>query len=375
MTRPIVLTGGGTGGHIFPMQAIAEALHEAGIDYDDLRYVGSQRGQEQNLLGGGPIELTLLAGRGIRRSRAPRAGRDNIGALWGLSGAFLSALGDLRRWRPRAVVSVGGYAAAATSSAAVLLRRPLVLVDLDAAPGLTHRVLAKFAAVRCVALAPAGATSPRVLVTGAPVRRDVAEIDRSPQARVRAKASLSPPVDAGRWVVVVMTGSLGATRVNRAVLELARRWRDRTDITLVHVTGRRDFEMVVAQRPETAGLDYRIEAFAQMSTWWEVADLAICRAGATTIAELTVLSLPAVLVPLPGAPGDHQTRNSLALSTAGAAVVVPDAACTGDVLGRHVEEMLHPDVLAKMARASSLLAQPDAARSIARAVLSVEADS
>ncbi|MBW4029840.1 MAG: hypothetical protein HIU57_04070, partial [Acidobacteria bacterium] len=211
MTRPVVLTGGGTGGHIFPMQAIAEALRDAGLGDDDMRYVGSRRGQEATLLGGGPIDLTLLPGRGIRRSMTPRALRDNAAALVALAGAFVRALIEVRRWRPRAVVSVGGYAAAAVSTAAVVWRRPLVLVDLDATPSVTHRLLARFATVRCVAM---GAPGPRAVLTGAPVRRDVAHLDRSHEQRQRAKSRLSPPLDAARRVVVVMSGSLGATRVN-----------------------------------------------------------------------------------------------------------------------------------------------------------------
>ena len=349
------------------MQAIAESLHDAGVDYVDLRYVGSRRGQESTLLGGGTIPLTLLPGRGIRRSLSPRAIRDNFGALMGLASAMLRAMVLVRRWRPRVVVSVGGYAAAAVSTAAVLWRRPLVLVDLDATPSATHRILARFATVRCVAL---GTPSAHVVVTGAPVRHDLAELDRSPDERQRARARLSPPIEAHRHVVVVMTGSLGATRVNRAVIDLARRWSDRGDITLVHVTGRRDFDMVMSERPDVSGLDYRIIDFADMTMWWAVADLAICRAGATTIAEITVLSLPAILIPLPGAPGDHQGNNARTLSSAGAAAVVPDSACTGEMLARQADVMLAPDVWNEMSRSSSLLAQPNAAASIARVVLS-----
>jgi len=348
------------------MQAVADALREAGISDSEMRYVGSRRGQEATLLGGGPIELTLLPGRGLCRSLSRRALRDNAGAVVGLVRAFSRALIDVQRWRPRAVVSVGGYAAAAMSTAAVLWRRPLVLVDLDATAGLTHRLLARFATLRCVAI---GTPSERVRVTGAPVRRDIADIDRSIDERGRAKARLALPIDPDRRVVVVMTGSLGARRVNLAVVELATRWRDRTDITLVHVTGRRDFDEVTSRRPELTGLDYRVQAFGEMTTWWAVADLAICRAGATTIAELTVLSLPAILVPLPGAPGDHQGHNARALSSAGAAVIVPDSACTGAELDRQATAIMRPEVLREMSLASSLLAQPDAATAIARAVL------
>ena len=183
------------------MQAIAEALREAGIDDADMRFVGSRRGQEATLLGDGPIALKLLPGRGLRRSLAPRAVLDNIGALLGLARAVLQSLVIVRQWKPRVVVSVGGYAAAAMSTAAVMWRRPLVLVDLDVMPSVTHRLLSRFATVRCVAL---GTASAHVVVTGAPVRHDLAELDRSPDERQRAKARLSPPIDHERRVVVVM---------------------------------------------------------------------------------------------------------------------------------------------------------------------------
>ena len=370
MTRPVVLTGGGTGGHIFPMRAIAEALGELGVPPQDLRYVGSRRGQEKALLGGGPIALTLLPGRGIRRSLAPAAIGANLVALGALAGAMARALYDVGRWRPRVVVSVGGYAAAAVASAAVIWRRPLVLIDLDATASVTHRILARFARVRCVAL---GDPSPGVVVTGAPVRQDLRTIDRSPEERQRAKARLTPPIDPARRVVVVMTGSLGATRVNRAVVELAQRWRDRDDVALVHVTGRRDYQWVLDARATAGALDYRVVEFAEMSTWWAVADLAICRAGAMTVAELTVVGVPAILVPLPGAPGDHQGHNAHTLAKLGAAVVVSDADCDASRLERELSLLLDAERCSEMARASAALGRPDAARDIAQVVLGAEA--
>jgi UDP-N-acetylglucosamine--N-acetylmuramyl-(pentapeptide) pyrophosphoryl-undecaprenol N-acetylglucosamine transferase len=122
-----------------------------------------------------------------------------------------------------------------------------------------------------------------------------------------------------------MTGSLGATSVNRAVSALAHQWRDRTDVSLVHVTGRRDFADIAARAPENCELDYRVVDFADMSTLWRVADVAVCRAGAATVAELDALDIPAVVVPLPGAPGDHQMANAKALATTGRAIVIADA--------------------------------------------------
>ena len=372
MTRPVVLTGGGTGGHIFPMQAIAEALVAEGVAEADIRYVGSRRGQEANLLGGGPFALTLLPGRGLRRSLSLGALRDNASALLALAGALAQAVVLVGRWRPRVVISVGGYAAAAVCTATVLWRRPLVLVDLDATPSATHRALARFATTRCVALGHAGE---HVYVTGAPVRAHVRELDRAPTERRRAKLALLDPIEPERRVVVVMTGSLGATRVNQAVLELARLWRDREDRTLVHITGRRDFEIITSAPLEHGVLDYRVLDFADMGTWWAVADVAICRSGALTVAELTTLGLPAVLVPLPGAPGDHQTHNARALCEVGAAVMLRDEECNGETLARAVESILEPERCAEMSRSSLQLARPEAARDIARVALSLRGES
>ncbi len=370
MTRPIVITGGGTGGHIFPMTAIAEALQSLGETPDELRYVGSQRGQEGRLLGDGPIALTLLPGRGIRRSLHPRALAQNVGAVIGLVAGLLRAVVLVGRWRPRAVVSVGGYASFPVSAAAVLWRRPLVLVDLDATPPATHRLLQRFAALRCVAI---GTPSPRTVVTGAPVRDAVAAIDRSDVARQRVKASFEPPIEDDRTVIVVMTGSLGASSVNRSVLGVAGLWRERTDITIIHVTGRRDEAWVREQAPTTAGLDYRIVAFADMVPLWQVADVALCRAGATTTAELTAIGLGAILVPLPGAPGDHQGENARALARAGAAMVLPDNELTPEKLAATLSFALQEPLHTDMAQSAKSLGKPDAARAIALSVREVAA--
>ena len=368
MNRPVVVTGGGTGGHIFPMQAIAEALMERGVASADLRYVGSTRGQEGRLLGGGPIALTLLPGRGLRRSLSPQAWRQNLGAITGLVRAATTGVLLVGRWRPRAVVSVGGYASFAVSLGAVLWRRPLILVDLDAHAPLTHRLLRRWASRRCVAF---GTSDARTVVTGAPVRADIAAIDRSSEARTRAKLTLNPPIAPERRVVVVMTGSLGSRRVNELVVSLAGLWAERSDITLVHVTGRRDEAWVREKAPTTNGLDYRIIAFADMTLWWAIADVAVCRAGATTVAELSTLGIAALLVPLPGAPGDHQGANAQALATAGGAMVFPESSLTPTKLAAALTLVLDPEQQLRMEIAARSLSKRDAALAIADATLEV----
>jgi UDP-N-acetylglucosamine--N-acetylmuramyl-(pentapeptide) pyrophosphoryl-undecaprenol N-acetylglucosamine transferase len=364
MPGPIVITGGGTGGHVFPMQAVADALVARGVAPADLRFVGSRRGQESTLLASGDISLTLLPGRGVRRSFAPDAIVDNVGAVLALLGAVALAVANVRRWRPSVVVSLGGYASFATSLAAVLWRRPLVLVELDAEPGAAQRLLARFARTRCTAFP---SSDPKAVLTGTPLRADVVAVARTPAAQRAARATAVPPIDEQRRVVVVMTGSLGSTTVNRAVLDLARRWSKRTDRTVLHVSGRRDFEMVQRDAPATDGLDYRIVEFADMTQLWALCDVAICRAGASTLAELTTLSIPSVLVPLPRM-GDHQTKNALVVVEAGGAKLVLDHECTGAKLELTLDAVMEPDTLASMARNAGTLGRMDAAAAIASVV-------
>jgi UDP-N-acetylglucosamine:LPS N-acetylglucosamine transferase len=346
------------------MRAVADALRARGVAASDLRFVGSRRGQESTLLASSDVALTLLPGRGLRRSFAPEALLDNIAAVAALLGAVALAIVQVRRWRPSVVVSLGGYASFATSLAAVLWRRPLVLIELDAEPGAAQRILARFARARCTAFPSPDA---KAVVTGTPLRADIVAVSRTPAAQQLARSSAVPPIAEGRRVVVVMTGSLGSTTVNRAVLDLARRWSHRTDRTLIHVSGRRDFESVQRDAPSTDGLDYRIVEFADMTELWALCDVAICRAGASTLAELTTLSIPSIIVPLPRM-GDHQTKNALVVVEAGGAKLVLDQECTGAKLESTLETVMDPATLASMARLAGTLGRTGAAAAIATVV-------
>lgn len=368
MPGPVVITGGGTGGHVFPMQAVAEALLTRGLRTEDLRYVGSRRGQEAVLLATSSVALTLLPGRGLRRSWRAKDLIVNLSASVGLVVGLLIALRRVRSWRPSVVVSVGGYAAFATSFAAVCWRVPLVLVEFDATPGAVHRFLGRFAVKRCCAFPSSGAN---VVVTGAPLRESIESVDRSTDARDAAKGHFAPPIDRDRLVVVVMTGSLGSGRVNSAVHELAQLWATRLDRCLIHVTGRRDYLEYLALKPASEGLDYRVVAFAEMAELWTVADVAICRAGAVTVAELTALAIPSILVPLPRAPHDHQTKNAQQVANAGGAVLVRDGDCTGEALASTLDTVMTSATLAAMSTGAGTLARRGAADAIAGVIVDV----
>jgi UDP-N-acetylglucosamine:LPS N-acetylglucosamine transferase len=350
------------------MVAVADQLRALGVDATDLRFVGSRRGQESSLLATGDVALTLLPGRGFRRSWGLGAFAENVGAAGSLGAALVIALAKVRRWRPSVVVSMGGYASFATSLAAVLWRRPLVLVELDAEPGAAQRLFTRFARARCCAFPT---DDPKAEVTGTPLRESIVEVDRTPDSMASARERAVPPIEVARTVIVVMTGSLGSTKVNHAVSDLARRWSHRRDRTIIHVAGRRDLDQVRHDAPTTDGLDYRIVEFGDMTELWAICDVAICRAGASTVAELTTLKIPSVLVPLPHAPGDHQMKNALAVVEAGGARLVLDAECSGARLDDVVESIATPATLASMGEAAGTLGRRDAAQRIAGVIARV----
>jgi UDP-N-acetylglucosamine:LPS N-acetylglucosamine transferase len=350
------------------MLAVAEQLELLGVSPSRLRFVGSRRGQEVALLAGGPIALTLLPGRGIRRSFAWPSFKSNVAAVLGLVTALVIAFFKVARWRPSAVVSVGGYASFATSFAAVLWRCPLVMVEFDSVPGAAQRVLSRFAVRRCTAF---DVDDPRAITTGAPLREAILAVERSDDARRAARRVQTPPIDDRRMVVVVMTGSLGSHRVNTAVSELAGLWSQRHDRTVIHVTGRRDFAEVQAQRRTSGELDYRVVEFGDMTRLWALCDVAVCRSGAITLSELTALGIASVLVPLPGAPDDHQTKNAQTVVAVGGARLIRDADCDGRTLAAALDDIMEPSRLAAMSAAASSLGRRDAARAIAQVVLEV----
>lgn len=359
-----VIAGGGTGGHVVPAIAIGQALAGRGHPAGTIHFVGSSRGLEARMVPAAGFEVTLLPGRGIAR----RLSRENVGAVFGLLRAFGRAVVLMRRWRPSVAVAVGGYASAAAALAAVLWRVPLVVAEQNAVPGLANRLAGRFAAACAVSFD--GTPLPRAVVTGNPVRPEIVMADTSPAGRAAARAALGLPADA--VVVAVAGGSLGARRINTAVLELARRWSDRSGTCIYHVVGRRDFEEMSSgcPAPVPGGMDYRqIEFEDRMDLLLTAADVAVQRAGASTVAELTVIGLPSILVPLPGAPGDHQTQNARRLADAGAAVMVADAELDADRLEEELDRLVGDRAdRDRMSAAARLLGRPDAAERVATLV-------
>ena len=349
-----VITGGGTGGHVYPALALADALVARGHPRETVRFVGARRGLEARVVPEAGYAIDLLPGRGLQR----RVTAANLRAGWDTLTAFARARSIVRQSRPAVVVGVGGYASLPTLVAARLQRIPAVVHEQNAAPGLANRVAVRMGARAAVSLP--GTPLRGAVLTGNPVREEIAAVRRDP--------------DPARPLVTVFGGSLGAGRLNDAALGLYERWRDRTDVGVHHVTGPRNHEVcaarLAASRRPSDTLDYELVGYEDhMERLYARTTLAVCRAGAITVAELAAAGVPSVLVPLPGAPGDHQTRNADALVGAGAAVVVPDAECDATRLDAELRGLLaDPARLAAMSANGRTLGRPDAAARLADVV-------
>ena len=358
--RFAVIAGGGTAGHVHPGIAVARALVERGHPASDVLYVGSDRGIEHELVPPAGFELVTLPGKGIPRSVSLAALRA-VGAL--LHGV-VSGLRLLGRERPRVVLSLGGFAAVPCAMAAWIRRIPVVVHEQNAVPGAANRLIGRWA--RAAAVSFPDTPLPRATVTGNPVRPEMVRVDR---IHDRAAARRALGVGPDQLMVVVTGGSLGALRLNRATIAAATALSERADLTVYHVVGARDWDLLAPDRQRIDGpIDYRAIRYEDdMPTVFAAADVVVSRAGASTTAEIAVVGVPAILVPLPGAPGDHQTANASALVAAGGAIMVPDDRFDGPALVSAIDSLCaDSDRLRRMSDAARTVGRADAADHVAR---------
>jgi UDP-N-acetylglucosamine--N-acetylmuramyl-(pentapeptide) pyrophosphoryl-undecaprenol N-acetylglucosamine transferase len=267
---------------------------------------------------------------------------------------------------------MGGYASAPLLLGARLAGLPSLIHESGATPGKANLLAARL--TRNIATAFPGAVSSfpadrTIRVTGMPLAAEFATFDRD-ALRDPSRAALGLPADA--FVLFVMGGSQGATRLTTAAIDLGRRWRDRSDLHILLKVGARAAEDIAPLLRDAGaeGVVHPVAYLDRMDSAYAAADVALCRAGAGTVAELAVTGLPAVLVPYPFATGDHQRENAADLVAADSAIVVPDAEADADRLGPIIEELAADQTrLARMAAGARSVGRPDAADELARWVL------
>ncbi|MDZ7677130.1 MAG: UDP-N-acetylglucosamine--N-acetylmuramyl-(pentapeptide) pyrophosphoryl-undecaprenol N-acetylglucosamine transferase [Acidimicrobiales bacterium] len=361
-----MIAGGGTAGHVIPGLSVAAELVRRGHSPDSIHFLGSARGVEVEMVPEAGFAVSVLPGRGLNSRRLDLA---NLVAVVGLVRATLAGIGIVRRHRPAVVLSLGGYAAVAGIIGAAVWRVPVVVTEQNARGSLANRLAGRFA--KTCAVPFEGTDLPRAVVTGNPVRPEIveaADAAADPTRRSAIRRELGVPE--GSTLIAVMSGSLGARSVNRAAIAMVERLADRGDLVVHHVVGRRDWQSEHAPAPvlgAEAAIDHRsFEYESRADRLLAAADLFIGRAGGSTVAELAVVGVPSILVPLPIAPRDAQFHNAEALVQAGAAIRITDAECTGERLVELVEELLDdPATLPAMAASARQVGHADAAGRVA----------
>jgi UDP-N-acetylglucosamine--N-acetylmuramyl-(pentapeptide) pyrophosphoryl-undecaprenol N-acetylglucosamine transferase len=361
MTRVALVMAGGTGGHVFPALATARVLQKRGYD---IVWLGTQRGIESRLVPAAGIPVEWLSVSGLRGKGFATL----LVAPVRLAVALFQALRAVRKHRPSVVLGAGGFASGPGGVAAWLLRRPLVVHEQNAVAGLTNRVLARLADRVLEGFPGSFGRGVRAEHVGNPVRPEIAAVP-PPERRY--------PTREGRARLLVFGGSQGAARLNAvvpaALAELPRELRP----DVIHQTGRNGFDETVAAY-QSRGIEADVRPFIDdMAGAYGWADMAVCRSGALTVAELAAAGVPAVLVPFPAAVDDHQTRNAEHVVRAGAAVLLPERELTPVSLAATLRELLEAGRprLAKMAAAARGTAITDADERLADACIAAAGDA
>lgn len=346
----VILTTGGTGGHIFPALAVAQAVRQRHPDCR-LLFVGGQ-GPEKGLAEKAGLEFASLPVKGVLGR-----GLKGVAAMLGLSLSVVRAVGLLRRFKPQAVAGFGGFAGFCPVMAAWLTRTPCLIHEQNSVPGQANRILGRFARRVCISFEQSAEYFPqgKTMRTGNPVRTDITHSAERRWNRQNTRRLL------------ILGGSQGARALNDAVIAALPKLLA-AKVEIIHQAGAADLERT-RQEYRQAGADPDmvrgfVDDMAELYAW---ADLAVCRAGASTVFELAAAGLPAIFVPFPFATHDHQTTNAQNMVGAGAARLLPQAKLTPQRLSAQVLELFSDrQILRAMGEAARNRAMPDAALTIAK---------
>ena len=355
----VLIAGGGTGGHLYPGIALAREFERL-VPESRVLFVGTAKGLEARIIPQEGYELRTikiggLMGKGIMKG---------LLTLLGIPYSLYQSFQLLREVRPALVIGVGGYASGPVVFMAWLLRLPRVLVEPNAHPGWTNRILAPLAHRIFVAFEETRGKlggAAKVQVSGNPVRREIGECPSRSQRK--------PPT----WTLLIMGGSQGAHTINKAVVAaLGLLAPMKNELRIIHQTGDRDYGWV-REAYDQHGFTATVTPYlSNISEAYAESDLAISRSGATTVAELAACGRPSILIPFPHAAHGHQEANARVLEKAGAAQVIRDSDLTGAGLASKVQTLLSdPQGLHEMARQSRSLGRPNAATEIVKGCLEI----
>jgi UDP-N-acetylglucosamine--N-acetylmuramyl-(pentapeptide) pyrophosphoryl-undecaprenol N-acetylglucosamine transferase len=348
----VLIAGGGTGGHLFPGIALAEEVTTRHPN-NEVVFAGTERGLEARVVPQAGYPLETIQAQGLK-------GKGLVGLLKGLLAlplAFIQSFRILLRHKPDVVVGVGGYASGPVVLAAWLMGIPTAVQEQNALPGFTNKVLGKVVKVVFTSFPEAAHFFPaqKVHLIGNPIRRKLMD------------NYLRSSVAHDGFNVLVFGGSLGAKALNARMIEALDSLTDLKDqLSFVHQTGKKDVE-AVREGYRSRGFRAQVSEFIEdMSAAYAGAELVVCRAGATTLAELAVCKKASILVPFPHATDNHQEVNAMSLVNVGAAVMLRESELTGPRLAEQIRELkAHPERRRQMEKRAGLLGRPEASKELA----------
>ena len=347
----VVIVAGGTGGHIYPGLAVAEALKEKRAE---ILFIGGQRGLEGKLISREGFEIKFIHARGFIR----RFSLEPMLALYETFLGFIQSLSILRFFKPDIVLSTGGYVSLPVILAARFAQVPIIIHEQNIIPGLTNRLAGRWAKRITLAWAETSKYFPKdkVAVTGNPIRKKILEIGRK--------------LDPDKKTVLILGGSQGARRINQAAIEMLPIL-NKGNVKVIHLTGERDYSWV-SERVRSVQNYEAIPYLFDPSLALASANLVVSRAGATIISEILAKGIPSILIPFPYAAEGHQEKNAKLLERAGAAVVVKDSELSGERLAREVNRLLSDEEgLKKMSEVSRHLGKPEATQKLVQVLYEV----
>lgn len=345
----IIIAGGGTGGHLFPGIAIAREFQKRDPNIKIL-FVGTRKGIESEVLPKEKLQLKTILSSGLKG----RLSWHTFIALGEIPIALVQSFWILVNFRPNLVLGVGGYVTGPFVLMARFLRIPAVIQEQNLIPGITNRILGRIANKIFIAFEKSKKYFPenKVEVTGNPVREEYYE------SKIKTKES--------RFNVLIFGGSRGAGTINHAMAQaLDFLSEDKGSLHFIHQTGQEQFQTILAEY-RAKNMSMEVSSFIfNMADFFQRSNLVICRAGATTIAELTACGKAAILIPFPYAANNHQQLNAELLVEEGAAIMIKDSELTGKKLAELIKELMrHPERINKMERASARLAKKEAGKKI-----------
>jgi len=366
----LVVTGGGTGGHIYPALAVAEVMK--GLpDVEAVTYVGKTGGLESELVPQNGIDFEGISFYGMPRGKSPLLPFKLL--AWGLKlrEARENAHQILKRLQPDVVFGTGGYVSAPVLMAAHSLKIPYVVHEPDAKPGLVNQLMSKNAAVITTSFSEGAESlkqkpSQQVIVTGNPIRGNIGKFNK---AEALKHLGISWPES--QKVLLITGGSQGARKINQAVVQVLPKLLNESGFAVAHLTGKKLYdETLEALDRQDSSLkthpNYWVQPYSgEMAALLALADMAVCRAGSLSLSEMAVCGVPTLLVPYPFAAADHQRKNAQACVRTGSALMLEDSALSGESLLQALQPLVaDPGQLSRMREAAVALGHPNATANI-----------